>query len=119
MASGGDKLIYFLAGGFVGASVALLFAPKSGTETREFLENKYRESGEHLMSKAREGKTKVAEKSLEVTERIGESIGRGREILQKQKDQVTAAIDAGRQAYEEQKRKSESKPGRKAAGGKN
>ena len=38
MASSGDKLIYFMVGGFVGASVALLLAPRSGEETRDFLD---------------------------------------------------------------------------------
>ncbi|MDA2933757.1 YtxH domain-containing protein [Acidobacteria bacterium AH-259-D05] len=105
MASGGDKFIYFLVGGFVGASVALLFAPKTGNETREFLENKYKEGTARLGSKAQEGKERISEKSLEVAGRVSESINKGKEILNQQKEQVAAAIDAGKEAYEQERSK--------------
>lgn len=114
MASAGDKFIYFLVGGFVGASVALLFAPKTGEQTREFLENQYREGTERLSGKASKGKEQVAEKSLEVAGRVTETIHKGKEILRQQKEQVSAAIEAGKEAYEAERRKLEGVPsGRK------
>ena len=100
MASGGDRFVYFLVGGFVGATVALLFSPKSGEQTRQFLEGKYEDGSERLGEKAREGKERVKEKSLEMAERMTENITKGKEILRQQKDQVSAAIDAGKDAYE-------------------
>lgn len=33
----GDRAVYFLLGGMIGATVALLFAPRSGEETRELI----------------------------------------------------------------------------------
>ena len=104
MASGGDKFIYFLVGGFVGASVALLFSPKTGEQTRELLENKYKEGAERLSKTARQGKERVTEKSLEMAEQVTENINKGKGILRQQKDQVSAAIDAGKEAYEAQRR---------------
>lgn len=104
MASNGDRFIYFLAGGFVGAAVALLFAPKSGEETRRILENKYKEGAERLTQKAREGKELLTERSHEMADRLGESIDKGRETVQRQKEQITAAVEAGKEAYEEEKR---------------
>lgn len=122
MASNGDKLTYFLVGGFVGAAVALLFAPKSGDETRSYLENKYRESADRLAQRAaekkdhlREGAEKLVEKargsadalrekSREVAEKVGQGIDKGRETLNRQKETLARAVEAGRQAYQEEKR---------------
>ena len=47
MSEGSDrvsKLAYFLVGGGIGAVVALLFAPRSGRETREIIAQRANES---------------------------------------------------------------------------
>lgn len=75
--SGGTVLLAFLAGAVTGAAVALLFAPAAGDETRQFLSDKARESRERALAAAREG----------------------REAIRRQKDQLTSAIDRGREAY--------------------
>ena len=75
--NGGTVLLAFLAGAVTGAAVALLFAPAAGEETRQFLTDKARESRERALLAAREG----------------------RETLKRQKDQITTAIDRGREAY--------------------
>lgn len=75
--NGGTVLLAFIAGAVAGAAVALLFAPASGDETRQFLSDKAKESRERALQAAREG----------------------RETLKRQKDQITTAIDRGREAY--------------------
>ena len=75
--NGGTVLLAFLAGAVTGAAVALLFAPAAGDETRQFLTDKARESRERALQAAREGK----------------------ETLKRQRDQITTAIDRGREAY--------------------
>jgi gas vesicle protein len=75
--NGGTVLLAFLAGAVSGAAVALLFAPAAGEETRQFLTDKARESRERALQAAREG----------------------RETLKRQRDQITTAIDRGREAY--------------------
>lgn len=107
MGSTGDKLTYFLIGGFVGAAVALLFAPKSGEETRQFLETSYREGAERLNRAARESKEKLTQRSRDMTSAISEGVDRGKEALARQKEQLTHAIEAGRQAYEQEKKKAD------------
>jgi len=52
--NGTSKLAYFLAGMGLGAVVALLFAPRSGKETREFISTKAGEGREYLTQKAEE-----------------------------------------------------------------
>lgn len=44
-AGAGTVLLAFLVGAVAGAAVALLYAPVSGQETREFLGEKAREGG--------------------------------------------------------------------------
>ena len=99
MASKGDKFVYFLVGGFVGASAALLLAPKTGEQTREFLENKYKEGTEGLTEKVQEGREFVTDKSLAMTEQANERINQGKDLLQQHKEQASAAISAGKEAY--------------------
>ena len=105
MASKGDKFVYFLVGGFVGASVALLLAPKTGEQTREFLENKYREGTEGLTQKVREGREFVTDKSLAMTDQVNDRINQGKDLLQQHKEQASAAIAAGKEAYASERNK--------------
>jgi len=105
MASTGDKFIYFLVGGFVGASIALLLAPKTGEQTREFLENKYKEGTDRFSGKFQEGKELLAEKSHAMAGQVADRIDQGKGILQQQKEQASAAIAAGKEAYERERSK--------------
>lgn len=77
--SAGMILTAFLVGAAAGAAVALLFAPATGKETREF-----------LTEKAREGREKAAEAARQT-----------REALARQRETLTSAIERGREAYRE------------------
>jgi len=107
MASEGEKFIYFLLGGFVGASVALLLAPRSGEETRKFLEEKYKKGADLLGQTVQRGEDLV-------NDQLPDSSGpdQAKDTVSRQREQVVAAIEAGKEAYEEEKRKLErpSKP---------
>ena len=83
-----NKLSYFLFGLGMGVAIGVLFAPQSGEETRNLLK-----------SKANEGRDYLAKKGEEVRETTNEYIGRGRETLQQQKENLAAALEAGKQAY--------------------
>ena len=52
--NGGTRAIWFLAGFSVGAAVALLLAPKSGEETREFIGKKADEGRDYVTAKGKE-----------------------------------------------------------------
>jgi gas vesicle protein len=84
----GAKVSYFLVGLGIGALVGILFAPKSGEETREY-----------LSSKADEGREYAQKKARELRERAEDLIERSKEIIARQKDAVTTAVDAGKDAY--------------------
>ena len=86
----GSKISYFLVGLGIGSLLGILFAPKSGEETREY-----------LASKADEGREYAQRKARELRERAEDLIERSKEIMARQKDSITAAVDAGKEAYRE------------------
>jgi gas vesicle protein len=92
--NGGSKVAFFLAGAGIGAILALLFAPKSGKETRDY-----------IVQRAGESRERVAEKSKEYRQKAEGYVDKARETVAKQKEQLSAALEAGKQAYREEKSK--------------
>jgi gas vesicle protein len=84
----GARFMYFLTGVGIGALVGVLFAPQSGERTREMITDKAGESREFLLRKSRELKDQASD-----------YVERGKGALSEQRDQLTAAIEAGKQAY--------------------
>ena len=76
--NGGGMLVAFIAGAIAGAAVALLFAPATGEEAREY-----------LGQRAREGK-----------DRATEAARQGRDILNKQRDNLATAFDRAREQFQ-------------------
>ena len=85
---------FFLAGLSVGAILALLYAPTSGEETRELLRGKAEESKEFVTAKGREFQKQAQE-----------AVDKAKGVVAKQKEQLSAALEAGKQAYHEEKAK--------------
>src|SRR5215475_8493368 len=101
--SGGDKFLYFLAGAGIGAVLALLFAPKSGRETRELLARTATDSRDYLTNKVTEGRQFVDEKRRRMGDDFSNFLDKSKEAVQRQKEQLTAAFEAGKAAYREEK----------------
>lgn len=92
----GSKISFFLVGLGIGALVGILFAPKSGEETREY-----------LAQKADEGRDYAQRKARELRERADDIIERGKGVAARQKESISAAVDAGREAYQREKAKAQ------------
>jgi len=92
----GSKISYFLVGLGIGALVGILFAPKAGEETREF-----------LAQKAEEGKEYAQKKARELRERAEDLVDRGKNVAARQKESLSAAVEAGREAYQREKSKAQ------------
>jgi len=110
-----------LIGGVIGAVVGILYAPKSGRETREDIGRK----AEELVAKAKEEYEQALEKSRKTyetavsrlkkieeaaREKVGEleakagtMVEKGKESLEDNKGRLKRAIDAGVEAYKEEK----------------
>ena len=79
---------YFLIGVGIGSLMAILFAPKSGEETRKY-----------LGTKARAGNDLSRKKARDLQARVEEAVDRGKGIVGQTKGQIAAAIDVGVEAY--------------------
>src|SRR6266436_1042790 len=85
-----NKFSYFFLGLGLGVAAGLLFAPKSGTETRDL-----------IRSKADEGADYLKRRSEELRDTATEAIDKGRTAVSRQRDNLAAAVEAGKQAYRE------------------
>ena len=78
-AGAGSILLAFVLGAVSGAAIALLYAPVTGRETREYLGERAREG--------RDRATQAAEK--------------GRQAFNQGRETLSAAIERGREAYQQ------------------
>jgi gas vesicle protein len=123
------RLTYLLIGGGIGAVIALLFAPKSGQELRGDLADatrkgidKSREAAQQIGERAGEyyestreragelysqAASKASDVYSQASDKVGEVANTARATAARQTSTVAAAIDAGKKAYQEEKRKTE------------
>ena len=123
------RLTYLLIGGGIGAVIALLFAPKSGQELRGDIADatrkgidKSREAAQQVGERAGEYYDSTRQRATELysqaserasdlytqaSSKVGEVAQTARETAARQTNTVAAAIDAGKKAYQEEKRKTE------------
>jgi gas vesicle protein len=112
------RLTYFLVGAGIGAVLALLFAPKSGEELRSDIADATRkgidksmEAAQQLGAKAGEyyetGRAKAGELYDTATAKAGDVVTRARDAAAQQAGSISAAVEAGKKAYVEEKRKTE------------
>ncbi len=86
----GSGFGWFLAGLGLGALLGVLYAPKSGEETRRQIRDAADEGREYVTTQARRAR-----------EQASQWADKGREVLDRQKQQFSSAVEAGRQAYRE------------------
>jgi len=100
---GADKLVFFLTGAGIGAVLALLFAPKSGRETRDLIARTATDSRDYITNKVTEGRQMVEQKGRRFGDDFTSFVDKSKEAVQRQKEQLTAAFEAGKAAYREEK----------------
>lgn len=91
---GGSRFSYFLAGIGIGAILALLFAPRSGEETREFLRERTQDGRDYMKKQGRV-----------LRNRAEEYAEKGKGVAGRQRESLEAALEAGKRAYQDEKRK--------------
>jgi gas vesicle protein len=114
----GARIAYLLVGAGIGAVVALLFAPKSGHELRGDIADatrksidRTRDAATQLSGRATDYYEGARERASELysagRERAGEVASAARDAARQRGGSLSAAIEAGKQAYREEKRKTE------------
>lgn len=112
------RLTYLLIGGGIGAVLALLFAPKSGQELRGDIADatrkgidRSREAAQQLGERAGEyyetTRGRAAELYSQAADKVGEVAQTARDSAARKTGTVAAAIEAGKKAYQEEKRRTE------------
>ncbi|MCI0469911.1 MAG: YtxH domain-containing protein [Nitrospirae bacterium] len=85
----GTVLLSFLLGGMVGAGLAFLLAPQSGSETRRRISDFADDVRERASGYAKQAKDGVMS-----------SVDKGKDFFEEKKTAISAAFEAGKEAYE-------------------
>ena len=119
----GDLLKGLLIGGLIGAIAGILYAPKSGKETREDIARttddllyrakdeyekaieKSKEAYEAAVKRLKDLELSAKDKFYEVEGKVSEFAHSGAETIADNKNRLKKAIDAGTAAYREEKTK--------------
>lgn len=81
MEEGSSRLAWFLTGAIIGATVAMLYAPKSGKDTRQF-----------LTDKTQQGREAINETGQDIVDAGREMFDRGRKLV----EDAAALFERGR-----------------------
>ncbi|MEO8100237.1 MAG: YtxH domain-containing protein [Acidobacteriota bacterium] len=84
-----NKLIWFVAGASIGATLAILFAPQSGDDTRRY-----------LADQARKSKDKLSDASRDAYEKGRELFDQGRELADDAAEKLERGISRARRGLQ-------------------
>ena len=100
---------WFLAGLGIGALVGVLYAPKSGRETRDDLSAQAQDAkvkASQYVDQSRDQLNDYVDKGRDYYEKgrtqWSQYVDKGKEFLDEQQGKVAGAVNAGKQAYQEQ-----------------
>ncbi len=89
----------FLGGLGVGLTAGILFAPLSGTGTRDRIRRKADEARDLVSTKADEGREYVKRQGARLVDQTNEFVERGKRVVNDQQERVSRAVEAGKTAY--------------------
>jgi|SRR5579875_208981 len=90
---------YFLLGLGIGVAAGILWAPRAGEETRQLIAEKAGEGADYLKSRAQESTEYVRQRADDLKGTAADLYEKGRQTVSRQKDTLSAAVEAGKQAY--------------------
>jgi gas vesicle protein len=90
-----------LLGVAIGAGIALLFAPRSGADTRRMIERRAQRTGSRMRRAAADVADNVTAQANQVRDRVAQRVGAARDTIRRGQDRVLDAVDAGRYAAAE------------------
>ena len=83
-----NGLSAFLLGLGVGVGIGMLFAPKSGQETRDMIKNKANDSADF-----------IKQRGSDLRQSASDWVDKGKDAVNRQRDNLNDAMEAGKQAY--------------------
>ncbi len=86
-----SRVNYFCVGLGIGALAGILFAPKSGAETRDDVTRKVQEGKEHAQAKVHE-----------LRARAEDLVESGKQASTQLKESISGAFSAGREAFQQE-----------------
>jgi len=92
---------YFLLGLGIGVAAGILWAPRSGEETRQLLADKAGDGADYLRTRAQDGTEYLKNRTDDLKSSATDIYEKGRTHLAKHKENLAAAVDAGKHAYRE------------------
>ncbi|MEJ2183215.1 MAG: YtxH domain-containing protein [Nitrospirota bacterium] len=90
----GSVMFSFLLGGLVGAGLTLLLSPLSGPEARR-----------RLHEYADEFEDRAERYAHDATEKASAAVEKGKDYLEDKKSVVSSAVDAGKEAYDRERKR--------------
>ena len=94
-------LAWFLAGIGIGALVGILYAPKSGRETREDIASGAREGTEYLRVRTQQAAQEVSALVDKSKQQVSALVDKGKEQVTEYVERGREAVDRGRAQWEE------------------
>ena len=94
-----NSTLYFLTGLGIGVAAGILYAPKSGSETRDFLRSKSEEGTWYAKQTAGDAVTLAKQKTDELKKAASDIFDQATRVAKVPVKTVVSAIDAGKQGY--------------------
>jgi len=94
-----------LIGGLIGAAIALLYAPKSGRETRKDIARAARRAKNSTVDLIEDTIDDVNDFVNDLREKAADIVDQGVDLSDKAKKEIIATLEQGQKAIEKQKQK--------------
>jgi gas vesicle protein len=92
---------YFLLGLGIGVAAGILWAPRSGEETRQLLADRAGDGADYIRTRAQDGTEYVKNQTDNMKQSASDLYDKGRTTVARHKENLAAAVDAGKHAYRE------------------
>jgi gas vesicle protein len=92
---------YFLLGLGIGVAAGILWAPRAGEETRQLIAEKANEGADYLKQRTQEGRDYLKQRAEGLKQTAADLYEQGRSTISRQKETLSQAVEAGKQAYRE------------------
>ncbi|MEW6053178.1 MAG: YtxH domain-containing protein [Nitrospirota bacterium] len=95
----------FLIGGVIGAAIAILYAPKSGRETRKDITRTARRIKRETVHLVNDAIDSINDFTVDVKDKVSDVIDQGKDLSESAKKEILKNLDHGQKVIEKQKKR--------------